>query len=102
MTNQALLEKPRNGVAASPKVLNKYRHGVPPGAIYIGRGGPWGNPFIIGRDGDRLEVIALYKAWLLRQPHLLERLHELRGRDLVCWCKPAACHGDTLLELANG
>ena len=102
MAAQVSLDALKDCAKTYPKVLNKYRHGVPPGAIYIGRGGPWGNPFIIGRDGDRVEVIALYKAWLLRQPHLLERLHELRGRDLVCWCKPAACHGDTLLELANG
>ena len=28
-------------------------------------------------------------------------LPELRGRNLVCFCAPAACHGDVLLELAN-
>jgi hypothetical protein len=28
-------------------------------------------------------------------------LHELAGRDLVCWCAPLPCHGDVLLRLAN-
>lgn len=28
-------------------------------------------------------------------------LAPLKGRDLVCWCKPGeACHADVLLELA--
>lgn len=29
-------------------------------------------------------------------------LHELRGRDLACWCRlDQPCHADVLLELAN-
>jgi hypothetical protein len=32
---------------------------------------------------------------------LMQALPELRGRDLVCWCAPCACHGDVLIELAN-
>ena len=33
---------------------------------------------------------------------ILDRLPELRGKDLACWCKPGApCHADVLLELAN-
>jgi hypothetical protein len=32
-----------------------------------------------------------------------QRLPELRGKNLACWCKPGApCHADVLLELANG
>lgn len=28
---------------------------------------------------------------------------ELRGKNLACWCREGeACHGDVLLELANG
>jgi hypothetical protein len=59
--------------------------------IYIGRPGKWGNPFVIGRDGSRAEVIAKYRAWVLNQPQLMGALGELRGRDLVCWCAPLAC-----------
>jgi hypothetical protein len=46
-------------------------------------------------------VIAKYRAWIVTQPELMAALPQLRGKDLVCWCAPAACHGDVLLELAN-
>jgi hypothetical protein len=78
------------------KVLNKRQAGIPAGAIYIGRGSRWGNPFRIGQDGDRATVIVKYERWLADQNHLLRALKELRGHDLV-W----ACHGDLLLRLAN-
>jgi hypothetical protein len=47
--------------------------------IYIGRpgkgrSGPWGNPFIIGKDGTRAEVIAKYARWIAHQPQHLDRL----------------------------
>jgi hypothetical protein len=60
----------------------------------------WGNPFLIGRDGGRAEVIAKYEAWLLDNPALLTRLPELAGLTLGCWCKPEPCHGDVLARLA--
>lgn len=82
------------------RVLNK-RGGGHPHAVYIGRGSKWGNPFVIGRDGDRATVIAKYERWLRGQPHLLRALDELRDRDLVCFCAPLPCHGDLLLRLAN-
>ena len=69
--------------------------------VYIGRPSKWGNPFSIGKDGTRKEVIEKYEKWILKQPHLLEDLHELKGKTLGCWCKPKACHGDVLLKLAN-
>jgi hypothetical protein len=82
------------------KVLNKHHAGVPAGAVYIGRGSKWGNRFIIGRDGDRAEVIAKHERWLADQHDLLRALDELRGHDLVC-CAPQRCHGDLLMRLAN-
>jgi hypothetical protein len=59
--------------------------------VYIGRPSKWGNPFVIGRDGDRRAVIAKYEAWLLgrlalpckRPPSLAEIRHELRGKKLA-------------------
>lgn len=84
------------------KVLNKHRHGQPAGSVYIGRPGKWGNPFIVGRDGNRDQVVALHRKWIHSQTQLLADLPELRGRDLVCYCAPLTCHGDVLLELANG
>lgn len=70
--------------------------------VYIGRPSKWGNPFAIGRDGTREEVIDKYRTWLLGQPELLAALPELKGKVLGCWCAPQACHGDVLAKLASG
>ena len=70
--------------------------------VYIGRPGPWGNPFLIGRDGDRLEVIEKYRAWLLTRPELVERAkRDLAGKVLGCWCAPLTCHGDVLAAISE-
>lgn len=75
--------------------------------VYIGRhtrqlvGSIWGNPFRIGPDGNRQEVIQKYRAYLLSRPDLLAQLPTLRGKTLACWCAPLACHGDILAELAD-
>jgi Domain of unknown function (DUF4326) len=88
-----------------PRVLNFKRTGAPDSAVYIGRAAPrsglrtskWANPFRIGRDDTRDEVIARYERWLRdERPDLMAALPELRGKDLVCWCAPLACHGDVL------
>jgi len=70
--------------------------------IVIGRPSQWGNPFIIGRDGDRTEVIKKYREWILMQPDLLKQLPILKGKRLGCWCAPLPCHGDILVELVEG
>ena len=62
----------------------------------------WGNPFEIGKDGTREEVIAKYREWLRARPKLIELARrELKGKILLCWCTPLACHGDVLVELVN-
>ena len=83
------------------RVLNKHHAGAPAGAVYVGRGTKWGNPFRIGPDGDRTAVIAKYERWLADQHQLLRALDKLRGRDLVCFCASQPCHSDLLLRLAN-
>lgn len=69
--------------------------------VYIGRPSKWGNPFVIGKDGDRETVLRKYREWIRTQPDLLAALPELKGKTLGCWCKPRACHGDVLAELAD-
>jgi hypothetical protein len=69
--------------------------------VYIGRPSKWGNPFEIGRDGDRETVIRKYRDWIQTRPDLLTALPELKGKVLGCWCAPKACHGDVLSEMAN-
>lgn len=78
-------------------------------AVYVGRASPrrglaesaFANPYRVDVDGTREVVIDKYRSWLLDRRELLQRLHELRGRRLACWCKPAACHGDVLAELVD-
>lgn len=94
---------------------------MPPNTVYVGRPTKWGNPFPIDVYGD--QAIEVYRRWLLGKmtvdemnrlsyhgdPRLglpgrrrLVQPHELRGKDLACWCKEGApCHADILLEIAN-
>lgn len=77
--------------------------------IYIGRANPrkslkaskWKNPFTIGKDGAREEVIEKYKEYFFSHPELVGSVGELKGKVLGCWCKPDACHGDFLAEMAD-
>lgn len=69
--------------------------------VYIGRGSIWGNPFVIGRDGDRSDVIAKYEERLATRPDLIARLPELRGKSIACFCAPLPCHGDVLKAWAE-
>jgi hypothetical protein len=80
-----------------PRVLNVHRDAVPPGAVNIMRPSRYSNPFVIGRDGPRSVVLHRFRTEVLPQLDV----SELRGKDLVCCCKPRACHGDLLLEKAN-
>ena len=69
---------------------------------YVGRPSDFGNPFFIGRDGTREEVIKKYSEWIEGRPVLQERIkNELKGSDLGCFCAPEPCHADILLKIAN-
>lgn len=69
--------------------------------VYIGRPSKWGNPFEIGRDGTREEVILKYEQHLISSSELMSALPELFGKVLGCWCKPKSCHGDVLERYAR-
>lgn len=87
-----------------PTVLNARKTGRHvPGAVYIGRPSAWGNPFEIGKDGDREEVIRKYIDWLHDNPDFVAQARtELAGRTLLCWCDPLPCHGHVLRDIAAG
>ncbi|MCY4550207.1 MAG: DUF4326 domain-containing protein [Defluviicoccus sp.] len=74
------------------------------GAVRIDRRTPWGNPFVVGKDGTRDEVIARYRAHLWRRIRsgeiALADLAALESRDLACWCWPSRCHGTVLARAA--
>lgn len=89
------------------KVVNKYRHKYD---VYIGRGSKWGNPFTHKQGTmakhiveSREQAIEKYREYITtgEGKHLLNDLHELKGKTLGCFCKPQACHGDVLVELVN-
>ena len=69
--------------------------------VYIGRPQKWGNPFSIGKDGTREDVIEKYEKWIRNTPRLLNDLSELKGKTLGCWCSPQPCHGDILIKLVK-
>lgn len=70
--------------------------------VYIGRGTPFGNPYMLGRDGDRQEVIRLYKIdfyfKIKNDPVFRAEVEALRGKKLGCHCHPMPCHGDVIVE----
>lgn len=84
------------------KVLNKAKDIIPPDAVYIGRPSKWGNPFLLGKDGNREEVIRKFKVYVQQKPELVALIRkELNGKSLVCFCSPLACHGDVIMDIAN-
>lgn len=75
----------------------------PDGAISVARPHKWGNPFVVGTSGlpDVETAVPLYRQWL-PDTDLYQRLSDLTGRDLMCFCPlNQPCHADVLLELAN-
>ncbi len=87
-------------MATNPRVYHYGRDLLPTRIVYVGRPSKWGNPFHIGKDGTREEVIEKYRA-SLTQARRIEVQQELRGKNLACWCSPLRCHADVLLEIAN-
>ena len=69
------------------------------GDVRIDRMTKWGNPFKMGIDGTREEVIEMYKDYIQDNLFLIEELKKLRPKRLLCWCAPKACHGDVLVEM---
>lgn len=79
--------------------------------VYIGRPSEFGNPFTHISDRttlaefvvrNREEAIARYREWLLSSPEMLEKIQQLRGKVLGCWCNDSdKCHGKILADLAN-
>ena len=66
--------------------------------VYIGRPSKLGNPYKIGKDGNRDTVIIKFKAYAVK--FLLKEIQKLKKDDILgCWCKPEDCHGDAIIEL---
>lgn len=92
---------------------------MPDNTVSVARPGSLGNPFIVGKHGTREECVRLFGLMMAgylsltvgptiteqreARARILERLPDLRGKNLACWCRldGKPCHADVLLELAN-
>lgn len=91
---------------------------LPPDTVVVARPTPWGNPYVVGRNGTAADCVRLYRhllcGYVALSPrvdfdacvaairHARGHIEELRGRNLACWCAIGApCHADVLLEIAG-
>lgn len=71
-------------------------------AVRVDRGTRYGNPFVLGEDGDRNEVCDAYRLhYLPHKPSIAERAGDLVGKVLICHCYPERCHAESLVKLAR-
>lgn len=71
--------------------------------VPIDRASKWGNPFILGQDGDRDRVCDCYeKHYAPNKDSFAEAADKLKGKVLCCHCYPQKCHGDSLIRLFLG
>lgn len=117
----------KSGNAVPQRIQRKRTKGwrAPEGAVYVGRGTKWGNPWAVRWDtklqrwivkadhnasSERFvtkhdavaSAVAHFAPWAWRLDTAEIRKH-LRGKTLMCWCaEDAPCHGDVLLALASG
>ena len=101
-------------MANVPVIRRERGKRLPEGAVYVGRPSRLSNPFVIGRDGTREEVIEKYRAGLAALDPLVlaVRLNKLAARKptaLACWCRPPEgfqgrllCHAQILAGLLAG
>lgn len=116
-------------VIAPPRRIQRQRTKgwrAPEGAIYVGRGGNWGNPFAVGigvvevngmprptlfqqdapRVRDAAHAVDLFRRWIEAEDNTERReaaRRVLAGRDLTCWCPVSQpCHADVLMAVAAG
>ena len=93
---------------------------MPGNTLYVGRPTFWGNPWTVDRTAScgcrsvgecnhnlmttstPQEAVDSYRWWIENGNVRRYRLHELRGKNLACFCRlDQPCHADVLLELAN-
>ncbi len=106
-----------------PQYQNLKEWMADPNNVYIGRRGIvfidgvrfppqdsiFANPFKVGRDGTRQEVIDKYRDYIVAKIENgeipPEEIENLRGKTLGCWCyttgEEGECHGDVLAEILD-
>lgn len=86
----------------------------PPGAVLCDRTTGFGNPFVVGKHGDHDQCCDKFDTWIdtgqnfrnesateEKRQWILNNVKSLKGKDLLCWCKPKRCHTETLARKAN-
>lgn len=88
-----------------------------PGETYIGRPGPFGNPYKVSPKSPLPQVLRQYEIYLRerlqRDPAFRAQFEALSGQTLVCWCVPSpvgpsgpvgraeVCHGEVMQRVAG-
>jgi hypothetical protein len=104
---KAPLGQARRGIT----IVNR-RNGRAAG-VYVGRPSVLGNPYVIGHDGSRPDVVDKYRAWLREQYRhdgaVRRALRQLAMRyltdgalTLICWCAPQPCHAEVIRDAVLG
>ena len=85
-------------------------HKNKPHNVYIGRAysmmpqSPFHNPYHIGKDGTREEVLLKFCVYWYapEQAKLREQARRTLAYSILgCWCKPKSCHGDIIAGYVN-
>ena len=69
-----------------------------PQYICIDRSSIWGNPFKLSLF-DRASSLIKFEKYIRNSPILMNMIHELNGKYIVCHCHPLPCHGDVLSKI---
>ncbi|MGE0825239.1 MAG: DUF4326 domain-containing protein [Candidatus Binatia bacterium] len=76
---------------------------MPANTMSVANPAKWANHYAWWARGGYAAAAEMFRDYIMRRPRLIEAAkHELRGKNLACWCplnKP--CHADVLLALAN-
>lgn len=93
-------------------IYNKRALGpTPPNSVYVGRPTKWGNPFSHMESSHAMHIvpsraaaIRAYSKWIHAPEQSKLRAdmrRELKGKHLICWCAPFACHAEIIRDIAN-
>lgn len=78
--------------------------------VYIGRKGKgvdgyFGNPYRLKKGEQKGASLSRYEDYFYKRletdPEFARRIRSLKGKVLVCFCKPRPCHGDVIVEYLN-
>ncbi len=84
------------------KVVNVHKE---PFDICIMRPSIYQNKYVIGIDGDRVEVVRKFDVYFQKRIatdlNYFQAVIKLLGKKIGCCCAPLACHGDIYVKFLN-